>query len=214
MNASVAWAGLWRVWRGAWDRAVVYLPLILMGVLALGSYWLVHNTPIFAGAEAARAARHVPDYYLRQFSVRTFDADGGLKSEVVGAQARHFPDTDTLEIDQPRIRSFNDAGRLTTASANRALTNADGSEVQLFGNAVVVREPDASASNAADPRFEFRSEFLDAQMNDERLKTNRPVELLRGADRFTADAMSYDNLSQQMDLQGHVRGWLAPRAGR
>ena len=133
---------------------------------------------------------------------------------MVGAQARHFPDTDTLEIDQPRIRSFNDAGRLTTASANRALTNADGSEVQLFGNAVVVREPDASASNAADPRFEFRSEFLDAQMNDERLKTNRPVELLRGADRFTADAMSYDNLSQQMDLQGHVRGWLAPRAGR
>ena len=28
-----------------WDRISIYLPIILMGVLALGTYWLVRNTP-------------------------------------------------------------------------------------------------------------------------------------------------------------------------
>ena len=65
---------------------------------------------------------------------------GRLKSEVTGADARHFPDTDTLEIDGVRIRSLMTEGRLTTVSAKRALTNSDTSEVQLFGNALVVRE--------------------------------------------------------------------------
>ena len=76
---------------------------------------------------------------MRRFSVKTFDAAGHIKSEVYGTEARHYPDTDTLEIDQPRIRSFNNRGELTVATARRALSNGDGSEVQLFGDAVVTR---------------------------------------------------------------------------
>ena len=31
----------------AWDRLSIYLPVMLMAVLALLTYWLVRNTPIF-----------------------------------------------------------------------------------------------------------------------------------------------------------------------
>lgn len=129
-----------RLLLAAWDRLSLYLPIVLMGVLALGTYWLVRSTPVFTPPEAEKAATHDPDYFMKTFSVKTFDATGRLKSEVSGVQARHFPDTDTVEIDKVHIRSYNDQGQLTTATANRALTNADGSEVQLFGNALVVRE--------------------------------------------------------------------------
>src|SRR3970040_885841 len=92
-------------------------------------------------APPAAPVRHEPDYFLKNFAVRTFDEAGRLKNEIFGADARHFPDTDTLEVDDVRIRSFDDGGPLSTATAKRALTNGDASEVELFGNARIIREP-------------------------------------------------------------------------
>ncbi len=198
--------------RGGWESLSVYLPIILMAVLALGTYWLARNTPVLGPAEAQRAPTHDPDYVMRGFSVKTFDAGGRLKTEVHGKEARHFPDTDTLEIDQPRIRSFNDRGELTLATARRALSNGDGSEVQLIGDAVVTREASRNERGELQPRMEFRGEFLDAFLDTERVTSNKPVELTRGSDRFTADRLDYDNITQVLELHGRVHGLLVPQA--
>jgi len=198
----------------AWDHLSIYLPIILMGLLALGTYWLVRNTPMLGPSAVERAANGEPDYFMRGFSVKTFDGNGRLKSEVFGDEARHYPDTDTLQIDKPRIRSVNEQGVTTVATADRALSNADGSEVQLFGNAVVTRSPAPVDGTPGGPRVQFRGEFLHAFMATERIRSNKPVTLTRGGDQFTADSMDYDNLDRVMDLRGRVRGVLAPRAQR
>jgi len=202
-----------RMLRLIWERASLYLPVLLMGVLALGTYLLVRNTPVFGPPAAAKPLTHDPDYFMQNFSVRTFHASGQLKSEVLGAEAWHYPDTDTLEIDRIRVRSYDDHGQLTTATANRALTNADASEVQLIGNAVVIRQPVGHAGEVAAP-MEFRSEFLHAFMNTEQVKSNKPVELTRGQDRFSGDAMDFDNLGRVVELHGRVKGTLVPGAAR
>ncbi len=196
--------------RALGDRLSLYLPVILMGVLALGTYWLVRSTPLLMPHEQALPERHEPDYFMRKFSVKTFDTVGRLKSEVLGNDARHYPDTDTLEIDLVRIRSFSNDGRLSTASASRALTNGDASEVQLFGDARVVREQMQDKIGQLQPRMEFRGEFLHAFLNTERVKSDQPVELTRGRDRFTADAMDFDNSNRVMELKGRVKGTLIP----
>ena len=198
--------------RTAWEQLSLYLPVILMGVLALGTYWLVRSTPLLLPSEPEPPAQHEPDYFMRKFSVKTFDSTGRLKSEVLGADARHYPDTDTLEIDLVRIRSFNPQGGLTTASAQRALANADASEVQLLGDARVVREPMADKAGQRQSRMEFRGEFLHAFMNTERVKSHKPVTLRRGTDQFTADTMDFDNLERVMQLKGRVKGVLVPDA--
>ena len=190
--------------RRMWDRVAVYTPVMLMAVLAMASYWLVRNAPQSSRPEVEAAPRHVPDYFMQDFSVRIFDADGQLKSEITGKKGRHFPDTDTVEIEQVFVRIFHRQGRVTTARAQRALTNADGSEVQLFGDAVVVRE--------AQPTQELRSDFLHLFADTEAIRTHRPVELLRGKqERFVADAMEYDNLDRVLRLKGRVRGEIQPR---
>lgn len=212
--ASALAAGLWVALRAAWERAAVYLPIILMGLMALGTYWLARNTPTVDSVEAGRAATHEPDYFMRGFSVKTFDTNGRLKSEVHGAEARHYPDTDTLEIDQPRIRAFNGRGELTVATAKRALSNGDGSEVQLVGDAVVTRAA-ATGQNGSDrARLEFRGEFLHTFLNTERVRSHKPVVLTRGADEFTADSLDYDNLDRVLELRGRVRGVLVPRVSQ
>ncbi|APW40352.1 LPS export ABC transporter periplasmic protein LptC [Rhodoferax koreense] len=200
--------------RAAWERVSIYLPLILMGLLALGTYWLVRNAPMLGLPEVTAPVRHEPDYFMREFSIKTFDATGRLKSEILGVEARHYPDTDTIEIDKVRIRSINPEGRVTNATANRGLSNADGSEVQLFGNAVVTRQATTDAAGRRQPQLEFRGEFLHAFSDAERVTSNKPVTLIRDNDRFTADAMDYDNLDRLMELRGRVRGVLPARAGK
>ena len=197
-----------------WERLALYLPVLLMALLALGTYWLVRSTPQLLPPEAQQPPKHEADYFMKNFTVKTFDVHGRLKSEVFGQDARHYPDTDTLEIDQVRIRSFNETRRLTTATATRALTNGDASEVQLIGNALVIREAVQDESGQILPRLEFRSEFLHAFMDTERLKSHQPVALTRGRDQFTADSMDFDNLDRVMQLKGRVKGTLTPEPSK
>ena len=53
--------------RGAWERVTVYLPVMLMALMALGTYWLARNTPALGIPEAQRPATHDPDYFMRGF---------------------------------------------------------------------------------------------------------------------------------------------------
>ena len=197
--------------RGVVDRLSIYLPVVLMAVLALGSYWLVRNAPTVDAPKPVAVARHEPDYYMRNFAVRTFDATGRLQREIFGVEGRHYPDNDTLEIDQPRIRAISETGAITTSTAERGLSNGDGSEVQLIGNAVVTREPMTGRSGQAVPRMQFKGEFLHVYTSIERVRSDKPVVLTRGNDTFTGDDMDYDNTGQVMQLRGRVHGTLQPR---
>ena len=203
-----------RLLRRAWDRLAIYLPIMLMGLLALGTYWLVRSTPALDAEAPERPLRKDPDYLMERFSVKTFGTDGHLKSEVYGEQARHYPNTDILEIDQVRIRSINSRGHTLTATARRALANNDASEVQLIGDARVVREALVDRTGATLPRVSFSGEFLHAFLNDERVKSHKPVELTRGNDRITADSLDYSNFDQVVELRGRVRGTLQAPAAR
>jgi lipopolysaccharide export system protein LptC len=199
--------------RAGWDHFLLYLPLAFMALLALGTYWMVRNAAVPQASESRVVSdAHAVDYFMDDFSVKTFDAQGKIRSEILGARARHYADTQWLEIDDIRIRSFDAQGHLSVASAQRGLTNQDGSEVQLLGNAVVVREAYADGARAGSPRMEYRGEFLHAFIRTEQVRSHKPVELLRGTDRFTADSLEFDNVQQVLNLAGRVRGTLVPKA--
>jgi len=200
-----------RLLRDIWDRFLLYFPLVSMGLLALGTYWLVRTSPSVGGAAVVAPVQHEPDYFMENFSVRTFDATGRVRMEVVGQKARHYPDTKWLEIDGIRVRSFDDQGRLTTATALHGLTNEGSTEVQLMGDAVVVRDAGLTPGGVQEPRTEFRSEFLHAFMNTQRIQSHKPVEFVRGQDHFTAGSMDFDNVEQVLQLNGRIKATLKPR---
>lgn len=193
------------------ERLTLYLPTILMGLMALGTYWLVRSTPSFSEPAQQEVVSQDPDFVLEKFSIKTFDKTGQLRSELFGDVARHFPDRDTVEVDRVKILNFNTAGHVTTATASKAITNSDASEVELIGNAVVVREARTDGSGEVIPTMSYRSDYLHAYMDEERITSHKPVELLRGQDRFTADSMNYSNSQQVLSLQGRVRGTLMPK---
>ena len=185
--------------------ASTYLPMLLMSLLALGTWWLVKSTPVAEAQARLAPPRHEPDYTMNNFTVQRFATDGAMRVQIEGDELRHYPDTDTLEIDNVRIRAMAPDGRVTTASARRALANADASEVQLTGGATVLRE-----ANGKDEAIEFRGEFLHALQNTEQVRSHRPVTVLRGRSQVVADAMEYDNLARVLQLRGRIRAEFTP----
>jgi lipopolysaccharide export system protein LptC len=198
----------------AWEQLALYLPVFMMGLLALGTYWLVKNTPGAPTPAAPAVASQSADYFMRRANVKTFDASGRLKTEIAGTEARHFPHSQILEIDDVRVRSLGPDGRLTTASARRGLSNDAGNEIQLIGDAVVVREPIQLADGRVLPRLEFRGEFLHVFTDIEQVRSHLPVTLRRGGDEFKGDTFNYDNLDQVANLQGRVKALMLPRQGK
>ena len=75
--------------RRSLDRLALYLPGILMALFALGSWWLVRSLPTILNDAPAKSVRYEPDYYLEQFSVKSFDKQGRLTREVTGHRAKH-----------------------------------------------------------------------------------------------------------------------------
>jgi len=182
------------------DLASAYLPLLMMAVLAAGTWWLVRNAPSIDARPVPAPVRHEPDYVMTRFVVQRFAADGSLRTQIEGDQLRHFADDDTLEIDDARIRAVSADGSLTLATARRALANGDGSELQLLGDAHIVRPP-AGKAQAVD----FRSEFLHGFRNIELVRTNQPVVVTQGDTVVHAEGMEYDNLARIVTLQGRSR---------
>jgi lipopolysaccharide export system protein LptC len=198
--------------RSVVGRLTIYMPIVIMGILALGSWWLARNTPVIAANDMKREQRTEPDYFLTQFSLKSFDVQGELTSEVMGQKARHFPATDVLEIEQARFRSSKGL-QSTVGQGDRAYSNGDGSEVQLVGNAVVSREARKDAQGRELPSMEIRSEFLHAFLHTEEVKSHKPVTVRRGADVFGGDAMTYNKVEGIVQLDGRVRVQLQSRTG-
>jgi lipopolysaccharide export system protein LptC len=204
----------WRWGQGLgrlWDRLSIYLPVLLMMLLALGSYWLLRATPEPPLPPVAREATHEPDYFMKHFSVKVFQPDGRLQSEVYGAEARHYPDDDSFVIDAARIRSFTQQRQLSIATAKQITSNAEGTSFVLSGEASVVRQAGRGPSGERLPRMEFHGELLRVNTDRERVVSEQPVLLVRDKDQITADSLDYRGDRRVAVLTGTVRARFAPR---
>ena len=183
------------------DAVAAYLPLLVMALLALGSWWLVKNTPLPQAAREPAPARHEADYAMERFSVQRFTPEGQLRAQMEGDRLLHFPDTDTLEIERPTVRGRSADGGVLLASAQRALSNADASEVQLLGDARVTHR----AAAPGEQGLAFRGEFLHAFLKTEQLRSHLPVTVTRGGTVIRADGFEYDHLQRVVVMKGRVR---------
>lgn len=188
------------------DRLSLYLPLILMGFLALGSWWLVRSMPSIIYADENKPVRKEPDYRLENFSVKSFDKTGRMTREVMGDKGRHYPDVDEMHIDHVRVYAQSDNGVKINAKANTGVATGDGERVTLLGQAVAIRAADANA-----PRMELRGQHLVALVKEEKLLSSDPVEITRDKDVFNALTMNFNSKSGEYLLDGRVRGVLAPK---
>lgn len=195
-----------------WEAISIYLPIALMGVLALVTYWMVQRTPAFVEpALAPKPPTHEVDFFMRGATIKSFGPEGRLQNQLFGQEIRHYGDSKSLEIDQPRFWASDEQSRVMTASARWGWARDDGSLLELRGQAVVIRQPWRAPDGRLTPQQELRGELLIVDTQEEWVRSPQPVVITSDQNKFSGDTLAYDHRTRVAELKGRVRATLVPR---
>lgn len=203
-------------------RAQSAAPLLLAGVLAAFTWWLVASAP--GAGEAARPSepdRGTPDYELAHARLARFDAQGRLEAVLDGDRMRHYPATQTVQIDAMQMAMRHPDGRRVLAQARegewsetRGLASLVGqADVRLADAGVVLPAGAASAAELGAGVTRILGERLDLDTRARVLTSQQPVTVLREGSAVRGQTLRHDEPAGLTDLGGRVQGSLvsAPR---
>jgi len=184
------------------------MPLLLMGGLTLLTFWLVQkNTPLPINV-IERPRLHEPDYTLKNGALSYLNEQGKTKYRILGKELIHYDDDASIDIIQPRMRSFQPNKAPVTVRAKRGHIDGDLSVLDLYDNVEIYRPPQsANETQKANPYMLAKSSYFQVLINDDIIKTDKPVELEQGLSFMQSNAGGiFDNVQQSMQLLGTVKG--------
>jgi lipopolysaccharide export system protein LptC len=197
---------------GAVRTTLRLMPLLLMGGLTLITFWLVQkNTPLPINV-IERPRLHEPDYTLKNGALSYLNEDGQTKYRILGKELIHYDDDASIDIVQPRMRSFQADKAPVTVRAKRGHIDGDLTTLDLYDNVEIYRPPQsASATQKASPYMLAKSSYFQVLINDDIITTDKPVELEQGLSVMQSnDGGVFDNVKQSMQLLGTVKGRIEP----
>ena len=168
------------------------LPLLLIAGL---SFWLV--SAVAPEGRSSGALRHDPDYWVDQFSIRRFDADGRLLSAFWGQKMTHYPDDDSTVVADPKLVFFREPAVKMTASTG--LVGKDGKEITLT-DTVLIRQEGKSGGLP----IELRTNSVVLNPDTEQARADSNVTISQGKSIISGRALTIDNKSGISVLDGPV----------
>jgi lipopolysaccharide export system protein LptC len=190
------------------DRLIAWSPVVLLGTLAVVTYWL--NAQVQVGGPAFDGSgRHDPDLYIENLKAVSLDEQGRVRQALTAQLARHYPDHDTTDFDAPLI-TFSDPGKpKLVVSADRATITGDREHAYFSGNVKGVRE--ATAADPQDGPIVLTSEYLHVIPKEDRVLTDQPVTIRDPRGIINATGMEFDNRSKKLKFGSHVHGQMQPQ---
>jgi lipopolysaccharide export system protein LptC len=191
------------------------MPLILMGVLTLVTFWLVQkNTPPEKSA-VERVRLHEPDYTIANGALSALNELGLTKYRILGNKVIHYDDDASIDILAPRIRLFQPDKPPVTVKSDTGHLDGDLTILDLIDNASIFRPAQAATdTQAATVRMLASSTYFKVLINDDIIETNRPITLEQGMSTMHSnEGGKFNNIEQSMMLLGQVKGRIerAPR---
>ncbi|HEU5434870.1 MAG TPA: LPS export ABC transporter periplasmic protein LptC [Telluria sp.] len=183
--------------------------MIGTGVLfALGSFWLVEviNRGDFGVNDISKSE---PDYIVEGFSVVKMDAAGKPRYIVAGDKLTHHPDTDTADVLRPVVQSLSAPLPPMTMTAATGRIDQVKNIVDMMGNVVVERP-----GSPHGPRLRLKTEALTILTDEDKMRTDLPVEMLQDATVVNATGMLADRAASQVDLYHRVHIVYPPQPKR
>jgi lipopolysaccharide export system protein LptC len=187
------------------ENVMAYLPMIMLAALFLFSVWLVRSVPRHESFQPSAPPSHTADYDFQNFTLKSYEMNGKLRSTIHGVFAQHFQDTMNTEIKQPFVLIYS-KDRVTSVRGKKAFVNEDGSQVQFMGQTLLKRDD----VHPVEDDMQISGEFLHFFVNTDTLVSHLPVNIVRGKNRFKADHLDADNVNQVYQLKGRVHATLVP----
>lgn len=182
------------------DIMTAAFPIGLLLVLAALSYWLA----VVSEAEPADIGgrfRHDPDTIIRQFDGISYNEKGDRKAGLRGTELRHYPDDESSVIQKPFLRRFSLNGEPSTVSAEQAVVNSDGSEVDLTGDVRGNRPPQGGKAAVT-----LTAPHMLVLVDEERARTPGFARIQQGNSWISGTGFDADNVTQVFNFNSNVTG--------
>jgi lipopolysaccharide export system protein LptC len=150
--------------------------------------------------------RHDPDYVITNFTTTTFDREGKPLTVLSAERMVHFPDDDTTELQAPRVVQTKPREPRLLVSAERGAVSADGEELFLYDNVVLVREADE-----VHPEARLTTSFLHILRDRSLVRTDREVTIVEDTRSLRGRGMEYNSESRVFRLMADVLGRFEPK---
>ena len=194
------------------------MPLILMGTLTLGTFWLVQKVTPPEKSSLERVRLHEPDYTITNGALTALNEMGNTKYRILGNKVVHYDDDASIDILTPRIRLFQLDKAPVTVKSDTGHLDGDITILDLIDNASIFRPAQAATSSqAATLRMLASSTYFKVLINDDIIETNRPITLEQGISIMqSTEGGKFNNIEQSMALLGQVKGRIerAPRGNQ
>jgi len=204
------------------DRLTNWSPVLLLGSLAALTYWLDAQVQ---SPQPARdgTARHDPDLFVEGVRAISFDTDGRVRQSISAAQARHFPDDNSMDFKSVSLVLTDPGSPRMSVTADAGTMTGDRETIVLTGHVRAVREgappeakpkPAKSRNGDAAPGgpVTLTTEYLRVVPKAGRATTDREVTIEEPRGIIHAVGMDLDTQAQTLKLKSSVRGTLQAQA--
>jgi lipopolysaccharide export system protein LptC len=197
----------WRLHRWASN----YLPLLVLGLMALATTWLVRQSPLPDGPTEDLPPRTKPDYEMRGFELQRFAKDAAGHGWLRGDVLRHFPDGDRLEIEGLRLRLQGQDGSWLLLESDHAQGPQDGSRLVLRGNVKVRRFAPNTQPDVDPPMLTLTTAELLALDEGRELSSGVATQVLTSSSRLQLSNFRYRHDDGSLRFTGPSKAELNPR---
>lgn len=179
---------------------VHWLPLGLVGLLALLSFWLnqlIHRPVV----EDNGGFAHEPDTIVENFHALAFDSKGQPLHALRATRLVHYMDDDTTELLAPRFSLLDQGGTRAEARARRGQISGNGENVHFIGDVRLTRRESGKQAPLT-----METEYLWITPDSGIMRTDKPVTLKQGRAAITAGRLLVNEQRKEITLSGGVHG--------
>jgi len=181
-------------------RSTAFFPLLLLALLAAGTYWLDYIVELSAPGGKG-PLRHDPDFVVENFTITAMTPEGRPESRLSAERMVHFPDDRTTDVTALRLTQIaRDERPPLRVQSDRATVSENAEELDLYDNVVVVRE-------ATHDRGELRLEtpYLHYSREREIARTPSPVVITEGNSRVEGVGMELNAKTHWFEVKSAVQ---------
>ncbi|MBW6492980.1 MAG: LPS export ABC transporter periplasmic protein LptC [Burkholderiaceae bacterium] len=187
------------------DRLAAAVSIVLLLILAGGSYFLAEFATDRGALSGTRRITHEPDYFVDGLVLTKVNERGEPAFRLSAERMVHYPDDGRSEFTQPRMVSLDSTRAQVELRARTGSTDARGDETELSDGVVLVRH-----GGGADPDLVVKTEALVLSTKSEIAHTSHRVEIKHGTTSLTGVGMEFDNATRHLRLESRVRGSWQP----
>lgn len=187
------------------ERLPSLVALLLLSLLVISTWWAANYTLSTVELDPPPRQTHEPDTWAKHFVMLRTNEDGIAINRLEGDYMLHYPDDDSYHLDEVLVTVNQIENPIITAKSNHAIMDEAGERIQLLGDALIYRQPDAEGNP-----FSIRSEHLILYPNQDTIQTDEPAVVVNGSRTLEGTGMTYNNNTQQLQVHRDSRVTLTP----